>query len=121
MKLIFTLIVIPLLALPSCVQTKRVSEPEKITLTFFDTYKTSGPTKALGAFLRTNKYISDPVADSVAAKLGRLTAGLGEFQGFEKITEKTYGENIMLLTYIVKYSRQPLRFNFKFYQPGNGW
>lgn len=90
-------------------------------MAFFDAYKTNGPRKTLATFLSTNKYISKPVADSVAVKLERLTNGLGEFQGFEKIGEIKYSESITLLSYVVNYSQQPLRFNFKFYRPGDGW
>src|SRR5260221_3573185 len=111
------------LSLTSCTQTKKVeiSEPEKIVTKFFETYKSNGPKEALGTLLPTNKYISRAVADSVAIKLENLTKDLGDFQGIEKIRERKYGEGITLLTYIVKYPQQPLRFNFKFYQPGNGW
>jgi hypothetical protein len=44
---------------------------------------------------------------------------MGDFQGIEKIGEKTYGTGIVIITFVVKYSQQPIRFNF--YQPGNGW
>jgi hypothetical protein len=119
------ILIITILTLISCggnkSKTKEISEPEKITDKFFDAYKQSGPRKALNTLLPTNKYISEQDADSVAIKLERLIVDLGDFQGHEKIKESTYGKGITHLTYIVKYSRQPLRFNFKFYQPGNGW
>lgn len=119
------LILIAVLTLNSCedktTMTKETSEPEKIVNKFFDTYKQDGPRKALNRLLPTNKYISSQDADSVAIKLERLVVDLGDFQGQEKIKESTYGKSITHMTYIVKYSRQPLRFNFKFYQPGNGW
>jgi hypothetical protein len=121
-RIIFTIVV---LTLVSCgdnkSKTKGISEPEKITDKFFGIYKQDGPRKALNTLLPTNKYISGQDADSVAVKLQRLIVDLGDFQGYEKIRESTYGAGIIHLTYIVKYARQPLRFNFKFYQPGNGW
>jgi hypothetical protein len=121
-RLIF---IIAVLTLISCSNnkssTKGISEPEKITDKFFDTYKQDGPRKALNLLLPTNKYISGQDADSVAIKLERLIVDLGDFQGHEKIKESTYGKGITHLVYVVKYSRQPLRFNFKYYQPGNGW
>lgn len=105
----------------SSAEKQEISEPEKIVQDFFKTYNTHGPVEALGTLLPTNKYITKEVADSVAIKLKNLTLDLGDFQGVEKITETHYGTSLVLITYLVKYSRQPLRFNFKFYQPGNGW
>jgi len=123
MKLRVLTIAVLYFTITSCTQTKKVevSEPEKIVTKFFETYKSNGPKAALGTLLPTNKYISKAVADSVAIKLESLTTGLGDLQGIEKLRQRKYGESITLLTYIVKYSQQPLRFNFKFYQPGNGW
>ena len=122
MKTLLKLILIPGI-LFSCGETKKIeiSEPEKMTNQFFNVYKANGPVKALGTLFPANKYISKRDADSVAIKLERLTNTLGDFQGLEKIKETTYGQGITLLTYVVKYSSEPLRFNFKFYQPGNGW
>ena len=118
-----TLLLIPFLMLTACkhLMKKEISEPEKVVIKLFETYPTDGPRKAIGTLMRSNKYISEQIADTVATKLERLTSGLGSYEGYEKIRERTYGEGITLLTYIVKYSRQPLRFNFKFYQPGTGW
>jgi hypothetical protein len=117
------IVAVLILILISCTQNKKVevSEPEKIVTKFFETYKSDGPKEALGTLLPTNKYISKAGADSVAIKLESLTKDLGDFQGVEKVRERKYGESITLLTYIVKYPQRPLRFNFKFYQPGNGW
>jgi hypothetical protein len=100
---------------------KQISEPEKIVDTFFNNYKREGPRGAINRLFPTNKYISERDADSLGIKLERLITDLGDFQGHEKIKESTYGKGITSLVYVVKYSRQPLRFNFKFYQPGNGW
>ena len=107
----------------SCTETKKVevSEPEKIVEKFFDKYESDGPREALKALFVSNKYIPMQQGDSVAIKLERLTSSLGDFQGTEKIGVKTYGQGITVVVYVVKYSLQPLRFNFKFYQPGNGW
>ncbi len=118
-------LLIALLTLNSCAdkknETDEKSEPEKIVDKFFDTYKQDGPRQAIKRLLPTNKYISTQDADSVGIKLERLVPDLGDFQGHEKIKQSTYGKGITHFVYIVKYSRQPLRFNFKFYQPGNGW
>lgn len=110
-------------AVVSCKETKKVeiSEPERIVDKFFDTYKSDGPREALRLLFLSNKYIPTQDGDTVAIKLERLTKNLGDLQGIEKIRVRTYGLGITQIVYVVKYSLQPLRFNFKFYQPGNGW
>ena len=107
----------------SCSGQKKVHSEvvEKTIHDFFDTYAAKGPTEALNALLPTNPYITQDVTDSVTVRLGRLTKDMGKFEGFEKINENSYGESIVMFTYLVKYSRQPLRFNFKFYKPGDVW
>jgi len=107
----------------SCTQTKKeeTSEPEKIAKDFLKTYGRNGPRIALKGLFRTNKYISVQDADSLGIKLEKLSEDLGNFNGYEKIKEKTYGNGITYLAYIAKYEKQPLRFNFKFYNSGNEW
>jgi hypothetical protein len=97
------------------------SEPEKAVKHLFEVYKEQGPRSALDQLLRSNKYISEANVDSVGAQLERLTKDFGDYQGYEIVSTRNYGEGIMLITCIVKYSQLPIRFNFRFYQPGNGW
>lgn len=59
--------------------------------------------------------------NEVSAKLEQEVSEMGDLQGIEKLKEVSYGHGIVRLAYLVKYSQQPLRFNFTFYQPGNGW
>lgn len=116
------LLTVTLFILTSCSLKKSdTTVPTRMAEEFFVTYKAKGPTAALEALLPTNPYISKAVADSVSAQVERLTKGMGNYEGFEKVAESSYGEGIFMLTYIVKYSRQPLRFNFKFYKPGDVW
>src|SRR5687768_2434635 len=96
-------------------------EPEKTVKDLFGEYQKKGPRSALNKLLLTNKYISKANADSVGIQLERMTKDFGDYQGYEIIETKTYGTGIVLITCIVKYSQLPIRFNFRFYQPGNGW
>lgn len=123
MKANQTLFILIIGILISCSEkTKtRVSEPERIANMFFETYKSKGPNEAVKSLLPTNKYISIQDADTIGFKLENLSKDLGDFQGYELLRERSYGKGITYLVYIGKYSRQPLRFNFKFYNPGNGW
>lgn len=110
------------LTLISCTSHNSViSDPEKIANGFFDTYKKSGAKTALTRLLASNKYISTKDVDEVSNKLEQQVLEMGDLQGIEKLKEVSYGQGIVRLAYLVKYSQQPVRFNFTFYQPGNGW
>ena len=71
----------------------------------------------------TNKYMAENSAGTEKVKLQlRESAKLmGEYYGFEKLTEKSLGESLKVSVYIVKYERQPLRFIFKYYKAKDNW
>jgi hypothetical protein len=95
---------------------------EKITETFFVTYK-QNPTKAYSDLFIDNKWMKDKMSDveTVKIKMGNLLKGLGEYYGYELITEKSAGESYVLKSYLIKYERQPLRFTFLLYRPKDKW
>lgn len=116
------LILMFVLALISCTNKNQViSEPDRIANGFFDTYKKSGPKAALRRLLASNKYLTTEGVNEVSTKLEQQVLEMGDLQGIERLKEVSYGQGIVRLAYLVKYSQQPLRFNFTFYQPGNGW
>lgn len=98
-----------------------ISEPEKIVSQFFDTYKNEGPKVAVRSLLRTNKYMPELSADSVATQLERWAKDFDDYQGYEVTRVRKYGEGVSFITCVAKHSRLPIRFNFTFYDPGNGW
>lgn len=95
---------------------------EKITETFFNTYKQS-PTKAYSDLFADNKWMKDKKSDieTVKIKMNDFLSGLGEYYGYELITEKNAGESYILKSYLVKYERQPIRFTFLLYRPNKIW
>lgn len=112
-----------LISLTACVQfTSGQTSSEKITETFFNTYKES-PTKAYENLFFNNKWMKDKKSDieTVKIKFGDLVDGLGNYYGYEAITEKKVGESYILKTFLVKYERQPLRFAFILYKPKDTW
>ena|SRR5258708_5345491 len=121
-KALFGLLLVFLITI-SCnsSNSEESSEPEKAVRQLFEVYREKGPSSALNQLLLTNKYISKANADSVGIQLERLTKDFGDYQGYEITATKSYGKSIVLITCIVKYSQLPIRFNFRFYQPGNGW
>jgi hypothetical protein len=59
--------------------------------------------------------------DNVKTKMKSLVAVLGDYYGFEQLSEKTVGEHLKMVTFIVRYDREPLRFTFLFYKPKDAW
>jgi hypothetical protein len=107
----------------SCSREKSssIAEVDKTIEPFFETYRINGPGIAIDRLLATNKYIPKNEADSVSVRLARLVRGFGDFQGVDRISVEEHGKTLIDLTYLVNYSKQPIRFNFQFYQPGTGW
>lgn len=96
-------------------------ESARVADSFFKVYETAGPREAIVKLFQTNPVIDGQVTDSVGVQLERFTKDLGDFQGQERVAEASYGSGIIHVAYVVKYTRQPLRFNFMFYDPGDGW
>ena len=46
---------------------------------------------------------------------------VGKYYGHELIVEKKLAESYILLNYLVKFDRQPIRYTFLFYQPDDKW
>ena len=96
---------------------------EEITTEFFKTYEKS-PQKAVDHIFGTNKWMMDRNKDGIENIKTQLTSFLGlvgDYYGYEKITEKSVGESYKLVSYMIKYDRQPLRFTFVFYKPKDKW
>jgi hypothetical protein len=46
---------------------------------------------------------------------------IGKYHGNDLIVEKGVSDSFLLLSYLVKFDRQPLRFTFQFYKPVDRW
>jgi hypothetical protein len=95
---------------------------KEITDKFFAIYL-KDPTKAVDYGFSTNKWL-DRKQDEVAnlkSKLKNLIDLCGDYYGYELLSEKTAGQNIKMVTYIVRYDREPIRFTFFFYKPKDTW
>ena len=96
---------------------------EEITDKFFKTYEKS-PLEGVDYIFSTNKWMMDRNKDGVEnikTKLNSFIGLVGDYYGYEKITEKSVGESYRLVSYLVKYDRQPVRFTFVFYKPKDSW
>lgn len=45
----------------------------------------------------------------------------GNYRGSALILKKVLGERLVYMYYLVAYDRQPLKFEFVFYRPGDKW
>jgi hypothetical protein len=95
---------------------------KEITDKYFNLYSTD-PQKAVEYGFSTDKWF-DKKQDGVSNlknKLKDLIELVGEYEGYELLSEKTAGSNIKMSTYIVRYEREPIRFTFLFYKPKDKW
>lgn len=102
---------------------KAQTTTEEITNEFFETFEKS-PLKAVDYIFGTNKWMVERNKDGIENVKTQLTSFLGlvgDCYGYEKITEKSVGESFKLVSYIIKYDRQPIRFTFIFYKPKDTW
>ena len=98
--------------------------PDEMVNTFFEKFKENGSTEALNFLYEQNEWISKSSDDVILLKnqMESLSEDyIGKYFGYEQIVEKKLSDSFILRSYIVKYSRQPLRFTFKFYRPDDLW
>ncbi|HSZ31825.1 MAG TPA: hypothetical protein VK772_00865 [Puia sp.] len=94
----------------------------EITDKFFSLFPTE-PSKAVEYCFSTNKWYTKKIDDVVDLenKVKDLPRVVGEYLGYELLTEKTAGANIKIVIYIVRFEREPMRFTFLFYKPKDKW
>jgi hypothetical protein len=94
----------------------------EITDKFFSLYS-KDPIKAVDYAFSTNKWF-DRQQDGVANLKNKLKNTIdlcGDYYGHELLSEKTAGPSIKMITYIVKYDREPIRFTFFMYKAKDAW
>jgi hypothetical protein len=95
---------------------------KEITEKFFSIYQ-KDPIKAVEYAFSTNKWF-DRNQDGVAnlkSKLKNLVDLCGDYYGYELLSQKTAGQSITTITFIVKYDREPIRFTFNLYKAKDTW
>ena len=116
------LLIFSVLFLRATITFGQTSTPDEIVDAFFKTYKQNA-TKAYDDLFINNKWMKDKKSDveTVKIKMGAFLNELGEYYGYESITEKSLGESYILKSYLIKYEKQPLRFTFVLYKPKDKW
>lgn len=97
--------------------------PEDYVNIFFDLYRNRSPVAAADYIFANNPYIfekQESVQD-LKTKIGNLEKMLGKERGFFLVQNRDFEDTIRVISYIVKYDRQPLRFIFVFYKPADRW
>ena len=98
------------------------STPEEMFDTFFEEYK-EDPNKAIDYIFSKNTWILESEDTSeIKNLLNKLTVDfVGNYIGYDLMVEKVISGRFVLLSYLVRYDRQPFRFTFQFYKPDNEW
>lgn len=121
MKRLFLLLCLALFVCAGKVKAQEQT-PADISKKFFELYATK-PMDAIDqlfADVKKNKQVNDDIT-AIKKNLKVTIDQDGQYYGYEPLTEKGVGNTIKLLSYIVKYDKQPVRFVFVFYKPKDVW
>lgn len=122
MKNILALLVFTLLIGTFLTDLKAQTSEKDITSEFFRVFENE-PLKAMDYAFSTNSWMERNIdgIESLKTKFNDLLPLIGDYYGYEIITEKNVGENLKLISYMLKYDRQPVRFTFVMYKPNEKW
>lgn len=96
--------------------------PESMTVEFFKKYE-NDTNAAFDYIFGTNKWMGENKdgTEKVKFQVREYANLMGQYIGFEKLTEKSLGGSLKVAIYLVRYDRQPLRFIFKYYKAKDTW
>lgn len=105
----------------TCSLYAQVSD-KKITEEFFKLYAID-PMKALDYAFSTNKWMerNPDAVESLKNQFYNVLPLIGNYNGYELITERNIGNNLKLASFMTKYDRQPIRWTFILYKPKDKW
>jgi hypothetical protein len=108
----------------SCNNKSKNEYPKYLVDNFFEIYETKGVNDALDSIFQTNEYMiqqSKSDIETLKESLSSLLNTVGNYHGYEIISEYSTGKSIKHYCCIVKYDKQPVRFNFIFYNSSDVW
>ncbi len=94
--------------------------PKEIVEQFFNEFETKGSSVALDNLYKPNKWMArnaDAISQLKSQIEGLNEDYVGKYYGYEFLLEKQLADSYILMSYLVKYDRQPIRFTFQFYKP----
>lgn len=98
--------------------------PSDFVEKFFTTFENDGSDKALDDLYATNDWIKQrpETLTQLKKSMNDLTEDyVGKYYGYDLICKKNLLDRLVLMSYMVRYGRQPIRFTFEFYQPDQEW
>jgi len=89
---------------------------------FFELYATDAM-KAIDYAFSTNKWMDSrkPDIENMKQKFKGIIDSSGQYFGYEALAERVAGESIKLISYYLKYDREPLRVTFFLYKAKDKW
>ena len=121
-KTIMTLILAAMMT-SGLAQTKEEDDGQALIMRFFELYKTKGYDAAVRYSWSTNRWIphSPDEMNKIILSLGKQVDPMGEFLGQEELKSKKIGSRFRIVSYLVYYQRDPVRFTFELYRNNQGW
>ena len=117
-----TLVILFVISTVLCQGLEAQSSPREITNEFFKRYAID-PMTAFDYAFSTNKWMerNQDAVDNLKNQFSNLLPLIGNYRGYELITEKQIGENLKLASFMTRYDRQPIRWTFVLYKPHDTW
>ncbi|RLD48222.1 MAG: hypothetical protein DRI94_12850 [Bacteroidetes bacterium] len=96
---------------------------DSIPKIFFNIFEQKGSDAAIDYIYATNKYISGNLTANLKVKteLKKVTLMLGKYHGIDIIDTQFISTSYIRLSYLAKFDRQPLKFNFTMYRSDKKW
>jgi hypothetical protein len=90
---------------------------------FFSLYEKGEISKSIDSIYSTNRWIdsSSDAAMNLKGQFSSMSQMVGDYLGKERIGVHSYGERLLMVTYLLLYERQPIRLEFMFYRPADSW
>lgn len=124
MKRRLTFVILASLATSAFARAESTATPYAQQVEWFFTALRAGHTdEAAEGIYASNEWIkmnTDQVA-KLKSGLQDLPASLGDFLGYERVTEEQLGKRFVHLDYAVYFERRPIRIFFEFYRSKAGW
>ncbi len=104
-------------------ETTADDDGQELIDNFFEMYKNRGYEVALKYSWSTNKWMpaTGDAMNNIAVRLGKQVAVMGEFIGQEQLKSRKVGSRFRIVSYLVYYQRDPMRFTFELYKNNDGW
>jgi len=98
--------------------------PQNLALAFLSDYEWDGPNQAINKLYATNPWVSasSEQVQRLRNDLEALDDGrLGDFFRYELLLKKNISESYVVISYLIKYEKEPVRFTFQFYKSDLKW